>query len=192
MPTAGDPIPPRSVDAVEDSTTAIGDLIARAYPALRGMAAARAHASGRAISPSSIVQEAVCRILRSPQRPASTEAIEGLAWRMMEWIVIDRVRADGARRRREAGAGAPEQPADEQGTEPDALMRAISALAEQDPRKAEVLTLSALCGLPLQQVADLVGVNVRTAHRDLAFARSWVAARLGQADAVTPNQHESG
>lgn len=53
----------------------------------------------------------------------------------------------------------------------------LTALAKHDERATRVLELHYFAGLPIEQVAELVGVSARTAHRDWRFARAFLAAR---------------
>jgi RNA polymerase sigma factor (sigma-70 family) len=166
-----------------------GDVVARAYPALRRLAAARAVGTG--VAPSSLVQDTLCRMLRMPEPPRSEEDVQAVAFTMMKWVLIDRLRSDNARSARErgvagmgAGAGlvadgeAPPRLRDDPRLE--AMTAALAELAEANPRKAEVMTLSAVCGLTNVQIAALLDVSEKTVQRDLEFARAWLAShRLG-------------
>jgi hypothetical protein len=49
---------------------------------------------------------------------------------------------------------------------------------EAYPRQAEVVTLHVLCGHPLSKVSEMLQINQRTAERDWAFAKSWLAREL--------------
>jgi RNA polymerase sigma factor (sigma-70 family) len=166
-----------------------GDVVARAYPSLRRLAAARAVGTG--VAPSSLVQDTLCRMLRMPEPPRSEEDVQAVAFTMMKWVLIDRLRSDNARSARErgvagmgAGAGlvadgeAPPRLRDDPRLE--AMTAALAELAEANPRKAEVMTLSAVCGLTNVQIAALLDVSEKTVQRDLEFARAWLAShRLG-------------
>jgi RNA polymerase sigma factor (sigma-70 family) len=56
------------------------------------------------------------------------------------------------------------------------MTAALAELAEANPRKAEVMTLSAVCGLTNVQIAALLDVSEKTVQRDLEFARAWLAS----------------
>lgn len=154
----------------------LGDLIARAYPVIRRMAAAQARAGTG--PPSSLANEVICRVLRLPEAPKNEEHLQGVAWQLMGWIIKDRARSDAARKQREAQAIAPD-------TGPNALdatagraAEAIQALRAHAPRKAEALLLTAVGGLSIEQTASLLGVSTKTIQRDVAFAKAWLAAHL--------------
>lgn len=161
--------------------TSLGALIAKAYPTLQRMALTKCR--GADVSPSSVVQETLVRILHQREAPLTRAALEATAWRIMEWVLIDRVRSERARRGREQQVAQPQQlpelnlesPAAER---VHALLSAMSELAQHDPRRADTATLALACGLPYERVAEMTGVSVKTVQRDVAFARSWLAHRM--------------
>ncbi|HMM56110.1 MAG TPA: ECF-type sigma factor [Rudaea sp.] len=55
-----------------------------------------------------------------------------------------------------------------------ALDAALTRLEVADPRAARVVELRYFAGLPLEQVAEQLGVTRRTADRDWAFARAFL------------------
>jgi RNA polymerase sigma factor (sigma-70 family) len=66
--------------------------------------------------------------------------------------------------------------------EPDddlvALDEALNRLALEDPRKARVVELRFFGGLSMEETAQTLGVSLRTAHSDWAFARAWLYRAL--------------
>jgi len=174
--------------AMTDSAGAFGDVIARAYPALRRVAAARA--AGTGLSPSSLVQDTLCRMLRMAEPPKSEDEVQAAAFGIMKWVLIDRLRSEKSRDKREASAGRANgearngdhtHSAEAHGklrADPrlEHLAAALSALADGNPRKAEVMTLSAVCGLTNVRIAELLAISEKTVQRDLEFARAWIAS----------------
>ncbi len=150
-----------------------GDLVARSYPALRRMAAAKTF--GSHLAPSSIVQDTLVRILRLPQSPTEQAQLEAAAWKIMHWIITDRLRSDKARANRESEPRLEPRTARED-DRCDALLAALEQLAALSPLKAEVLTLVALCDQTHEQVATLLNISERTVQRHLAFARDWIGS----------------
>jgi RNA polymerase sigma factor (TIGR02999 family) len=55
-----------------------------------------------------------------------------------------------------------------------ALDEALQKLTEQDKSAAEVVRLRFFAGLPLPEVAKLLGISPRTADRLWAYARAWL------------------
>jgi DNA-directed RNA polymerase specialized sigma24 family protein len=58
------------------------------------------------------------------------------------------------------------------------LYRALTELRTADARKADVIELTYLVGLNVEEVADVVGVSIPTVNRDLRFGRLWLKHRL--------------
>jgi RNA polymerase sigma factor (sigma-70 family) len=120
-------------------------------------------------------------MLRMPEPPRSEEDVQAVAFTMMKWVLIDRLRSDNARSARErgvAGLGADGEDPPRLRDDPrlEAMTAALAELAEANPRKAEVMTLSAVCGLTNVQIAALLDVSEKTVQRDLEFARAWLAS----------------
>jgi RNA polymerase sigma factor (TIGR02999 family) len=67
-----------------------------------------------------------------------------------------------------------------------ALDEAIQRLAERDPLAARVVALRYFVGLKMQDVADALGIPLRTAERNWAYARSWLHKELAQDAASAP------
>ena len=59
-----------------------------------------------------------------------------------------------------------------------ALDEALVALARIDGRKSRVVELRYFGGLTIEETADVLGVSVGTAKRDLRLARAWLLVRL--------------
>ena len=67
-----------------------------------------------------------------------------------------------------------------------ALDEALVRLAEVDRTVAELVKLRYFAGLPLDQVAELLGVSRRTADRHWAFARAWLYRHIAEAESKKP------
>jgi RNA polymerase sigma factor (TIGR02999 family) len=67
-----------------------------------------------------------------------------------------------------------EGPADELLALDEALMR----LATEDAAAAQVVKLRYFAGLTMEQVADAMGISLRTANRHWAYARAWLYQQL--------------
>jgi RNA polymerase sigma factor (sigma-70 family) len=59
------------------------------------------------------------------------------------------------------------------------LDEALQRLALDDRRAAEIVELHYFAGLPLERIAELCGLSVRTVHRDWSYARAFLGAQLG-------------
>jgi DNA-directed RNA polymerase specialized sigma24 family protein len=60
--------------------------------------------------------------------------------------------------------------------------RALERLAASYPRPARVVEMRFFGGLELEEIGAVLEVTERTAQRDWAFARAWLARELGSAD----------
>ena len=59
-----------------------------------------------------------------------------------------------------------------------ALDEALTRLAKDESALAEVVSLHCFAGLPLIQVAEIMGVSSRTVERHWSFARAWLRREL--------------
>jgi RNA polymerase sigma factor (sigma-70 family) len=67
------------------------------------------------------------------------------------------------------------------GEEPEDLLALDEALAEfeqKQPEKARLVKLRYFAGLSTEEAAQALGISVRTAGRDWAYARAWLFARI--------------
>jgi RNA polymerase sigma-70 factor, ECF subfamily len=61
-----------------------------------------------------------------------------------------------------------------------ALDQALSRLAEWDPRQCRVVELRFFGGLTEEEIAEVLGVSVRTVKREWNHARAWLHAEIGK------------
>jgi RNA polymerase sigma factor (TIGR02999 family) len=102
--------------------------------------------------------------------------------------MMRRVLVDIARRRRADRRGGPaavrvpiddiEVPVAQRDADLVALDEALEKLAAEDPRKARVVELRFFGGLSMEETAETLGISLRTAHNDWAFARAWLCRAL--------------
>jgi|SRR5687767_13264508 RNA polymerase sigma factor (TIGR02999 family) len=59
-----------------------------------------------------------------------------------------------------------------------ALDDALSALAQKDPRRAQVIELRFFAGLSVDETADTLSVSPQTVMRDWKVARAWLRVEL--------------
>lgn len=135
------------------------------------------------LGPTALAHETFERLLKQRETARNREHFFALATRLMMRILVDHRRRVRAQRR---GGGAVigsleragEVPAGRAGDtmEVSELMRhGLLQLHRLDPRKAEIVTLHAVCGLSIERAAELAGVSRATAERDWAFAKAWLA-----------------
>jgi RNA polymerase sigma factor (TIGR02999 family) len=107
----------------------------------------------------------------------------GVSAQMMRRVLVDIARRRRAGRR--GGPGVVHVPVDEVDV-PDeradsdlvALDAALEELATRDARKAQVVELRFFGGLSMEEIAESLGISLRTAHNDWAFARAWLYRSL--------------
>ncbi|MEZ4654543.1 MAG: sigma-70 family RNA polymerase sigma factor [Candidatus Eisenbacteria bacterium] len=64
-----------------------------------------------------------------------------------------------------------------------ALDRALSRLAEHAPEKARVVEVRFFAGLPVEEIAEVLGVTTRTVRRYWQYAQAWLYREMEEADA---------
>lgn len=155
-------------------------LVERNYAALRAIAdreiAARSLA--RTVTPTSLVAETVVRLMRQRKMPHTAPHLCGLSTILMGQALSDRMRKSRARKRNSGRKPLPlpDDLHDDRRTSlldsrgamlRDRLLEALQRLANEHPREMEVITLRLVLEMPMERVATLVGVSLRTAYRDL-------------------------
>ena len=63
-----------------------------------------------------------------------------------------------------------------------AVDESLEEMAEIDPQAAQVVKLHFFGGMTLDEVAAALDISLRTAYRDWAFARAWLARMLAKAN----------
>ena len=155
--------------------------------ALRYLAGERTHISLQATA---LVNEVCLRLLGWDQaRWQNRDHFFGVSAQMMRRVLVDI-----ARRRRANRRGGPdairvplesvELPASERDADLVAIDCALEKLAAEDARQARVVELRFFGGLSMEEAARVLGVSVRTAHSDWAFARAWLYRELSDKSAV--------
>jgi RNA polymerase sigma factor (TIGR02999 family) len=97
---------------------------------------------------------------------------------IMRRIFLDYVKAKRAAKR---DGGLPEKPLDEvlglgreRDADVDALYEALDRLEDLDPRQARVVELRFFYGFTFAEIAEDLGVGIRTVRRDWQTARLWL------------------
>jgi len=58
----------------------------------------------------------------------------------------------------------------------------VTAFAERQPEKAQLVKLRYFAGLTNEEVAKALGISTSTADRHWAYARAWLHAELKKGD----------
>jgi RNA polymerase sigma-70 factor (ECF subfamily) len=166
-------------DAFEQLVPLVYDELYRI--ALRSLAGERATVSMQATA---LVNEVCLRLLgRNSVRWQNRSHFFAVSAQIMRRVLVDI-----ARRRRAQRRGGPravrvslddvELAAAESDAGLVAIDEALERLAAQDPRKARVVELRFFGGLSMEEAATTLGISLRTAHNDWAFARAWLYRAL--------------
>ena len=106
----------------------------------------------------------------------------GVSAQMMRRVLVDIARRRRATRRGARALHVPLEGIDVAAAEPDAVLvaidEALEKLATEDPRKARVVELRFFGGLTMEETAQALGISLRTANNDWAFARAWLYRTL--------------
>jgi RNA polymerase sigma factor (TIGR02999 family) len=156
-------------------------LYARVYAELRAIASMRLrrHRPGDTLNTTALVHEAYLKLAGPAGANAGDRAhFLALASRAMRFILVDHARAQRMKKR---GGGERDVPLDrvELGVPqpvPDllALDDALERLRRVSERQCQLVEFRFFGGLSYEEVADVMGVSVRTVKRDWTKARTWL------------------
>ena len=149
------------------------------------------------LQPTALVNEVYLRLLKQ-RKITWFDRVHFFVFaaKMMRNILKDHARAHVAERR--GGVGMMKVPLSAElawvGTSADQMLdlnRALDRLEAIDVRKAQLVELRFYLALTMDEAADVMGVSVATAERDLKFARSWLHRELNPvaAPGPTPGEH---
>jgi RNA polymerase sigma factor (TIGR02999 family) len=167
----------KAIEAGEPQAAA--QLLPLVYDELRRLAASQlAHEKpGQTLDATALVHEAYLRLV-GDQHFENRCHFFAAAAEAMRRILIDRARQKKSEKR--GGGRARIQVDPEHMVAPArsedllALDDALNRLAARDPRKAKLVELRFFAGLPLDRVAEVLGISPATADRDWAYARAWL------------------
>ena len=153
------------------------NLIARLYPELKQIAAARLrNEQNSSLSTHDLINDAIERIIRIEQpEVASRSHFIALSSRMMRNILVDNARARSAGKRSRQRI---ELSTNIQGSGPVDLHRLDSALIRLeaiDPALMEIVEMRYFGGMTVPEVAEVTGWSEPTVKRRWQVARAWLA-----------------
>jgi RNA polymerase sigma factor (TIGR02999 family) len=129
------------------------------------------------LSATVLVHEAWLRVAGGGHLQARDESHLLSLWaRTMRHVLIDYCRARAAGKRHHI-----KQDIDGERADPDALLaleQGLAAMEAHDPRLARVVELRVLAGLNGAEIAQQLGVDLRTVQRDWVRAKRWLSAAL--------------
>jgi RNA polymerase sigma factor (TIGR02999 family) len=169
----------------EGDDDALAQLVPKVYAELHRLAhrQMRAERSGRTLQTTALVHEAYLRLVDTRRvRWESRAHFLGVAAQAMRRVLVDAARARKARKRGGAAAMVPldEAPlaAPERAASIVALDDALTALADVDPRKSQVVELRYFGGLSVAETAAVLRVSPETVQRDWRVAKAWLLREL--------------
>lgn len=165
-----------------------GEFLSPLYDELRKLAHARVRRMrpGETLQTTDLVHEAYLRLSKNREYEWQNQRhFFGAAAVAMRDILVDRARYRGARKHggdqvRVEPITIPDQPGP---LTPEAMLTLHTALArmqETMPEHAEVVSLHFFAGLALPEVAEVMGLPLRTAERRWRAARAWLHAQMAE------------
>lgn len=172
----------RILSQFEHDDSAAQKLLPLVYDELRRLANARlSHEKpGQTLEPTALVHEAFLRLVDREVRQKwdSRRHFFGAAAEAMRRILVE-----NARRKKRLRHGGDRQRLDLEtldlaapGPSKDlvALSDALDRLADEEPSISQLVKLRYFAGLTIRQASELLGISVRTANRDWAYAKAWL------------------
>jgi RNA polymerase sigma factor (TIGR02999 family) len=166
---------------------ALDRLFPLVYGELKALAARRMRRERRehTLQTTALVHEAYLRIAGARGDGWSGRAhFFGAAAEAMRRILVERARARGRLKRggdrRRLDLDRLDLAGEEGADDVLAVDEAVSKLAREDPRAAEVVRLRFFAGLDVPEIAAVLGVAARTVKREWVFARAWLLRELGE------------
>ena len=150
----------------------------------------RRESAGHTLQPTALVNEAFEALVNMDVSWQDRTHFFALSARLMRRILVNHANARHALKR--GGHDARVTLTDESappvgGPDADilALDAALTRLAVQDARRADVIELHYFGGLTYPEIAGALGISEGTVHEDLRGARVWLLQQLGGAAAAT-------
>ncbi len=166
-------------------------LVDAVYADIRGIAAKRMHdrfgyeLGGLTLQPTALANDVIMELLKQRQQFVNRQQFFAVATMITMRLLVSYQRhrlagkRGGGKRGGEGGLDAVGRGGEPKGEElGESTLKALEELHRLDARKAEVVTLHVLCGMPLPKVAELVDTSLPTVERDWRFAKNWLATRL--------------
>ncbi len=177
-----------ALEAMDQKATS--ELFALVYDELRRIAASQLaqDAPGNTLQPTALVHEAYLRLVREPAEEDGVPRWRGRAQFFYAAAeAMRRILIESARRKmlQKHGGGSRRICLDlERIAEPElaeevlALDEALTILAKEEPKIAELVKLRYFAGLTIKEAASALGIAPRTADVHWAYARAWLVTQV--------------
>ncbi len=165
--------------------SALERLFPIVYAELRGMAGRemRRQSPAHTLAPTDLVNEACLKLLGSGAPFQSRAHFFCVAAKAMRSVLVDHARAKGSAKRGGEFERTPLHEAaavfEERAIDLVALDEALEKFGALDPEKAKLVELRFFAGLPMPEVAEILGLSLATTERHWSFARAWLRSALG-------------
>lgn len=169
---------------------ALDELMPLVYEELHRIAGhyMAAERPGHTLQTTALINEAYLRLIDYKNTRWQDRAhFFAVAAQAMRRILVEHARARHAAKR---GGGISEAPleeatlqAQEQAAELIALDVALTALADIDPRKSQVVEMRYFGGLTVEETAEILGVSPVTVMRDWSTAKAWLLRAMTEGQA---------
>jgi RNA polymerase sigma factor (TIGR02999 family) len=164
---------------------ALEELMPLVYKELHRLASncLRWERQGHTIEATALVNEAYLRLVDQRQVEWQNRThFFSIAARIMRRILVQYARDRKAEKR---GGGAQRVSlekvillAEERNVDIIALDNALNLLAQNDPRKSQLVELRFFSGLTFEEASEILGISLITAKRDWAMAKAWLHREL--------------
>ncbi len=145
----------------------------------------RSEGSGHTLQPTALVSEAYLRLQKSGgRRWQDRDHFMLLAARAMRCVLVDHCRAKHALKRGgkrvELDLDFIAAPFNDLALDLHSLDLALDKLEESEPQMAHAVQLRFFVGTPMEEVARLIDMPIRTLERRMAVVRSWLHAEVSK------------
>ena len=128
------------------------------------------------MQPTMLIHEAYLKIFAGQEKPSfpdRRDLLKAMA-RAMRQVLVDYARRRRAKKRSAEGTRQDEREIALASRYEEILNvhEALERLAQEDPQTAELVTLRFFGGYSMQEVAEILGISLRTAQRSWAFAQA--------------------
>ncbi|MBS0197003.1 MAG: sigma-70 family RNA polymerase sigma factor [Planctomycetes bacterium] len=176
-------------EAREKGPEATKKLIAVLYEELRKLAAGQMdrERTGHTLQPTALANEVVIRLLGTDKPNWISKAhFLGAAATAMRRVLVDHARARNAAKRSGGNKVSMDsidadplvEPSGRFEEEIEIVDALLTELASLDERQAQIMEYKYFAGMDNTQIAELLGISVRTVEQQHTFAKRWMKARF--------------
>jgi RNA polymerase sigma factor (TIGR02999 family) len=174
----------------QGSNEARNELVPRVYQELHRIAKRqmRREAQGHTLQPTALVNEAYLKLIDQSTGWQNRTHFFAVAAQVMRRLLVDHARSRRAEKR---GGGMVHVDVDHHAIGVDAEMdrvltidEALTRLATFDSRQSRIVELRFFGGLKDEEIAEVLGISLRTVRRDWQMAKAWLYGELGGSSTV--------